>query len=398
MLKLYNITIYLFLFALKIYALFSKKTKQFFDVRKNIFTEIKENNYSNKNIAWFHCASLGEYEQAKELIKKFKEAFKEYEIILTFFSASGFKNYKKNKNINYVFYLPVDTKANAENFIDIVKPKIAFFTKSELWLNYMNELSKQKTPLYHVSSTFEKNNMLIKYSWCRKILMKSAWFFVQEINSKKTLNANGITNVSVVGNTRIDTIIANNKMDIDNEKVISFTKNKPTIIFASVWPEDEKIYLKYINENNKYNYIIAPHELDYISEISSKLDVQLYSKYYKETNKKILLIDKIGILKNIYKYSKATYVGGGFSKGIHNILEVSSHGIPVLFGPKYHKFNEAHELIRLNGAKSISQHSSFNNHIKNLKNWFEKESTDIYFSKNLGATKKIIDYIKNKNL
>ena len=201
-----------------------------------------------------------------------------------------------------------------------------------------------------------------------------------------------------MGNTRIDTIIANNIIDIDDEKVISFTENKPTIIFASVWPQDEKIYLKYIKENNKNNYIIAPHELDYTSEISSKLDVQLYSEYHRETNKKILLIDKIGVLKNIYKYSKATYVGGGFGKGIHNILEVSSYGIPVLFGPKYHKFNEAHELIRLNGARSINQCSSFNNHIKNLNNWFEKESTDIYFSKNLGATKKIIDYIKNKNL
>ncbi len=126
--------------------------------------------------------------------------------------------------------------------------------------------------------------------------------------------------------------------------------------------------------------------------------MQIYSEYHRETNKKILLIDKIGVLKYIYKYSIATYVGGGFGKGIHNILEASIYRVPVLFGPKYHKFNEAHELIRLNGAKSICQYSSFNNHIKNLNKWFEKESTEIYFSKNLGATKKIIDYIKNKNL
>ena len=393
MLILYNSIIYIILIAIKIHSLINKKSREWINGRKNIFASIESKIFSN-NVVWFHCASLGEYEHAKELIVNFKKNFNEYNILITFFSPSGFNNIKKSKNIDWVFYLPIDTKSNAQKFIEIVNPKIVFFIKSEFWYNYMNILHQKQIPLFHVSCNFNNNNFAINNSLSKRILAKSSHFFVQNLSSKKLLNNINIDNVTVTGDSRFDSIKSNIKLKKKYYTIKKYCQIKPTFIFASIWPEDEHIYINFIKQNTNYNYIIVPHELNYCKAISSKLDVVLYSNFESKNFDKILLVDKIGILKDIYKYCEIAYIGGGFGKGIHNLIEATANNIPVIFGPNHNKYKEANELIKINAGKSIKNYIEFVNSIKKIKKDFDLSITKEYINKNAGAPKKIIDFIK----
>ena len=396
MIKLYNLIIYTFLFAIKIHSLVNKKSKKWIDGRKNVFSSLENKLSKEKKIIWFHCASLGEYEQAKELIKNFKNHFSKYKILLTFFSPSGYNNIKKNKNVDWIFYLPIDTKYNATRFIETVNPTIAFFLKSEFWYNYMNELHRKNIPLFHVSSIFDKKDFNITFSFSKKILANSSHFFVQDLKSKKILNNLKFHNVTVTGDSRFDSITANIKLNKQFEKIKNYCEEKPTIIFSSIWKEDEHIYIKFIKRNKKYNYIIVPHEINYCNLISKKLDVQLYSDFKITQNNKTLVIDEIGVLKDIYKYCKIAYIGGGFGKGIHNLIEASANDIPVVFGPNHTKFKEGDELIQINAGLSIKNYTEFCSSIEILEKSFDLVATKNYINHNSGATKKIINFFIQK--
>ena len=398
MLKLYNLIIQIFSLTVKAHALFNNKSREWKSGRKDLFKKLNEFKSNENEIVWFHCASLGEYEQARELIKKYKMNFQNDKILLTFFYPSGLNNFKNNKYTDFVSYLPIDTQENVKKFLKIVKPKIAIFIKSEFWFNFLNQLSLQKIPTLHIASVFNKNDFVLKNNFTRKILDKSSHFFVQDVKSKEILNSYNITNVTVCGDPRIDSIISNNKLNIQNEEIKNFCEKKTTIIFASVWHEDEHIFVQYIKNNPQHNYLIAPHEINYCNRISKKLDVELLSNLDKDTEKNIVLINKIGILKNVYKYCSIAYVGGGFGKGIHNTLEVASNNIPVIFGPNYKKFNEAHDLIKQNIAKSIKNILEFSDLINNQKSWFDIKKTQKYFKENQGPTHKIIEFLITKKL
>ena len=398
MLKLYNLIIQIFSLAIKAHALFNNKSREWKNGRKDLFKKLNKFKSNENEIVWFHCASLGEYEQAREIIKRYKMNFQNDKVLLTFFSPSGLNNFKNNTYIDFVSYLPIDTQKNVKKFLKIVKPKIAIFIKSEFWFNFLNQLSLQKIPTLHIASVFNKNNFVLKNNFTRKIIEKSSHFFVQDVNSKEILNSFNITNVTVCGDPRIDSIISNNKLNIQNEEIKKFCEKKTTIIFASVWPEDEHIFVQYIRKNPQYNYLIAPHEISYCNRISKKLDVEFLSNPDKNTEKNTLLINKIGILKNIYKYCSIAYIGGGFGKGIHNTLEVVSNNIPVIFGPNYKKFNEAHDLIKQNSAKSINNILEFSDLINNQKSWFDIKKTQKYFEENQGSAQQIIEFLIAKKL
>ena len=398
MIKIYNIVIYFVLLAIKTHALLNNKSREWVKGRKNIFKKLEEQLINENQIAWFHCASLGEYEQVKELIRQYKINYSDYKILLTFFSPSGYKNFKSNNNVDYVFYLPIDTKKNTQKFIKTVNPKIAFFVKSEFWFNYLNELSIQKIPTFHISSVFRKNDFILNKSFSVDILKKSTHFFLQDLESEKTLKNKKILNYSVVGDTRFDAIQSNNQLKISFADIAEFCNKKTTIIFASVWPHDEHIFIDFIQKNSNYNYLVAPHEINYSKKIASILSGQLYSNYNKKLNNNVLIIDSIGILKNLYKYCAVAYVGGGFGNGIHNILEASYHNIPVIFGPQHNKFNEAKSLIKINGAKTIKNYKGFIKSINDIKNWYNTQATKAYFEQNFGASQKVIDYLKTNKL
>ena len=394
MLSIYNIIIKFFGFAIKIHSLYNQKSQQWIDGRKDIFFRLEKEITNNKNIVWFHCASHGEYEQVNQLISEYKNNFPKDKILLTFFSPSGFNNVKKNNCINWIFYLPLDTQKNAKKFIKLVMPKKVFFVKSEFWYNYMNQLSLYKIPLYHVSCVFDKEKFSVFSSFSNDILSKSKHFFVQDKNSLDVLNSINIKNSSIIGDTRFDSILENIKNKKEDQRILEFCLNKTTIIFASVWPEDEHIFKKFIKENSQYRFIIAPHELNYCKNISELFDVELYSEFDTPSEKNILLINKIGILKNIYKYCSLAYVGGGFGKGIHNIIEASANLKPVVFGPNHSQFIEAKDLIKINGAASVNNYKEFLSQFNKLNSSFNKKAVSDYIKDKSGATDQIIQHLK----
>jgi len=391
---LYNISIHLYVIGIYISSFFNTKAKEWLRGRKIIFTSLEKAINNHNNIVWFHCASLGEFEQGKPIIQAYKLKYPTHKILLTFFSPSAFEIRKNTPLANWVFYLPADTKSNAQKFIGIVKPIKVVFVKYEFWFNYMTELKNQDIPLYSVSAIFRDGQPFFKYKWWAKQLKNVTHFFVQEKKSAQLLNRIGFSNYTISGDTRFDSVLANSQKPVETPLIASFSKRKPTMIFGSTWPNDEIILTKYIKVHPENNYIIAPHEMLHISNLQKQTDALLYSKANKENilTTNVLIIDSIGLLSSVYQYGKLAYIGGGFGSGIHNILEAVTFGLPVIFGSNYQKFNEATELINQNGAISISNYRELTSAI-NYFNTFDKKIATDYIDTNSGATKSVIEHI-----
>jgi len=391
---LYTIGIQLHIIVIHIAALFNAKAKLWVKGRKAIFQKLTEAIKENQDIVWFHCASLGEFEQGKPIIEGYKLKYPNHKILLTFFSPSGYEIRKNYDGVDWVFYLPSDTKKNAIQFLSIINPIKVIFIKYEFWFNYMTELNKKNIPFYSVSSIFRREQYFFKYDWAAKQLNNVSHFFVQDKNSKELLQNIGFTNCTVAGDTRFDSVIANTQNSVSIPLIEEFTKNKTTIICGSTWTQDEALLAKYIKVNPNYNYIIAPHEILQISALQKQTNALLFSKADNTNinNCNVLIIDSIGILSNIYKYGDLAYIGGGFGSGIHNILEAATFGLPLVFGPNYQKFKEANELIELGGAKSISNFSELEITILSSIN-FNKSIAKNYIKSNAGATEIIISNI-----
>ena len=390
--NIYNISIYFFEILIHIFSLFHKKSRLWVEGRKDIFLKLKNELKNHNNIVWFHCASLGEYEQAKPVIIAYKKKYPNHEILLTFFSPSGYHQRKNITTVSLIFYLPIDTINNARKFISIVQPIKAIFIKYEFWFNYLIELKKKNITTYSIASVFRKNQYFFKVKWFARQLGNFTHFYVQDDISTKLLKNINIHNSTVIGDTRFDTVIYNKRKARSYPIIENFSKNKHTIIFGSIWEEDLKIILNYIKNHSDYNYIIAPHELSLCKKLTQETNGTLYSQAKRFDVNNVLIIDCIGILSSIYKYAKMAYIGGGFGKGIHNILEAVTYGVPVVFGPNYLKFNEAVELINDKGAISISNYNSLVKAFKKL----EQINSEILFSyiqQNAGATSKLIEKI-----
>lgn len=373
---LYTFSIFLYAFAIRIAAFFNPKAKLFLQGRKNIFKTLKVqfSDLKSENLVWFHCASLGEFEQGRPLMERLKMQEPQVKIVLTFFSPSGYEIRKNYSGADYIFYLPMDTPANAKKFIEIVNPKKVFFVKYEFWFNYLNELKSKNIPTYLVSGIFRENHHFFKPTggWFRKQLSAFTHFFLQDEKSVQLLNSIGYTNTTLCGDTRFDRVaeVAKNAKQLD--LIEQFVKNKKVMIVGSSWLEDEKIISTYFTnpksrvtlsgvEGLTPQIIIAPHEIDekHLASIEAAFSgagmCLRYSKANENTINKaqVLIIDNIGMLSSLYQYGTIAFVGGGFGKGIHNILEAATFGLPIIFGPNYHKFAEAEALVKLGGAFPI---------------------------------------------
>jgi len=391
---LYNISIHFYVIGIYISSLFNSKANQWIKGRKNIFTRLEKAINNHNNIVWFHCASLGEFEQGKPIIEAYKIKHPTHKILLTFFSPSGYEIRKNTSLVDFVSYLPADTKSNAKKFISIVKPIKVVFIKYEFWFNYMAELKKQNISFYSVSAIFRDGQAFFKYKWWAKQLKNVTHFFVQDKNSAELLKSIGFNNTTISGDSRFDSVLANTQNPVRIPLIEMFCKSKPTIICGSTWPKDEIILVKYIKDHPENNYIIAPHELHHISDLQKQTDALVYSNV-NETNilmNNVLIIDSIGFLSNIYQYANIAYIGGGFGAGIHNILEAVAFGLPVIFGPNYQKFNEATELINQKGAVSISNYKELASAIDYF-NVFDTSIAINYIKENSGATTRILNSI-----
>lgn len=391
---IYNISIWLYVVTIRIASLYNLKAKKWVKGRENIFSELEAVVRNQKNIVWFHCASLGEFEQGKPIIEAYKLNHPAHQILLTFFSASGFEIKKNTALANWVFYLPADTTSNAKKFINLVNPIKVVFIKYEFWFNYMHQLKKQNIPFYSVSTIFREGQVFFKYQWFAKQLKNVTHFFVQDGKSAELLNSIGFSNFTISGDTRFDSVVANTKNPTKIALVELFSKNKKTIICGSTWAKDEIILIQYIKNHPENNYVIAPHELDNISNLQKQSNGLLYSNANEKNifTTNVLIIDSIGLLATIYQYGNLAYIGGGFGSGIHNILEAASFGLAVIFGPNYQKFNEAISLINKKGAISISNYEELSSAIA-IFNTFDQSIALNYIKENSGATNKILGLI-----
>lgn len=372
---LYNTVLLLYSLAIRFVSPFHKKARLITKGRKESLERIKKFQRFQNRLVWFHAASLGEFEQGRPVIEALKEKEPDTVIVLTFFSPSGYEIRKNYKGADHVFYLPQDTKRNAELFVKKIAPDAAVFIKYEFWYHYLYELHKNEIDTFLISATFNKNQPFFK-SWgkiYKRMLKFFTVIFVQDNESVSLLNSIGINKNKYAGDTRFDRVkqIAENAQKL--EKIEKFrTDGRPIIVCGSTWPADESILLRYINQNSyDYKWIIVPHEIDesHIRNIyrNCQKNIVRYSDEKADfASAEVLIIDCIGILSSVYGYGKIAYIGGGFGTGIHNTLEAAIYGIPVIFGPKYEKFREAVELIENQGAFSISNEQDFREIIDEL--------------------------------
>jgi 3-deoxy-D-manno-octulosonic-acid transferase len=398
-------------FGIKLASFFSKKAHLWCSGRKNIF-QLLENKCTNKiSIVWFHCASLGEFEQGKPVMEKIKQNEKDVTLLVSFFSPSGFEIIKNDPIVDIITYLPIDTKKNAKRFINIVKPKKVFFIKYEFWYNYLQELANSEIPFYFVSTIFRKNQYFFKkYGiWFLKHLKKCSFFFLQNANSKILLNKHGILNTCITGDTRFDRVYDIAQQNYTLDFITTFKNEKKILVAGSTWAPDEKILSELLQKiYSNYKLVIAPHRVDndritqVLKTFSSFSVVRFSEKGSKDfSNYDVLIIDTIGILSKIYKYADISYVGGAFKTGLHNILEAAVFEKPLFFGPHYDKFNEAVELVEKDAAFSISNAKEMAQKIIFFNdNPSSYEATCAlcknYIKQNLGATNKIMSCLNLK--
>lgn len=408
---LYNTAIHVYHFLILLVSFRNPKARKWLSGRKNLFERIQKEVIPGEPLLWFHVSSLGEYEQARPVIEGVKKDFPDYKILLTFFSPSGYELMKDCSQADYVFYIPLDTPGNAARFLDIVKPDKVFFVKYEFWYNFLTELKKRGIPTYIFSALFRPSQLFFQPwgAWFRKALKTYSHIFVQNQSSFDILQKFGIDNVSISGDTRLDRVAQIARAAAQLPILEKFSAGQKVIVAGSTWPEDETLFLRFVNEcTEPVKFVIAPHEVhpESISRIISKLHRPwvLYScdpTAEQLQNSNILVVDGYGYLVSVYRYAKIAYIGGGFTTGIHSILEPAVYGMPVVFGPDYHKFHEANEMIRLGAAHSISSYEELDNLFKSyladpvrLSN--ESNAASRYIESNRGATEQIVRYFFEK--
>jgi 3-deoxy-D-manno-octulosonic-acid transferase len=409
---LYNLAIQIAQLLLKIIALFSPKMKLFVEGRKDVFTILKQKITAEDKTIWFHAASLGEYEQGLPVIEKIKEKYPSHKIVISFFSPSGYEVRKNNTVADATVYLPLDTPKNAKKFLKLVHPDFVFFIKYEFWINYLDQLQKQNIPTYLISGIFREKQLFFKWygGFYRKALDTFTHFFVQNENSKKLITLLGKTNVTVSGDTRFDRVVTILEKDNTLDFISQFNDNKTTIVIGSSWPKDEALLAEYINSCAlNVKFIIAPHnikpeQIKLLQNSITKKTVLFSEKGNKELSQyEVFIIDTIGILTKIYSYGDIAYVGGGFGNpGVHNLLEPATFGIPIIIGPNYSHFEEATQLVKLEGCLSIINSNelkqAFNSLIENKDLRLKKGAIcKTFVQKNKGATNCILSEIIQEN-
>ena len=358
---LYTIGIWFYGLGVRVAALFNGKARLWVRGRKGVFADLKRAFAGRTHPVWVHCASLGEYEQAKPLIEKIKREQPDTQVLVTFFSPSGYTQAVKNPVADHNFYLPLDLPCNARRFLDIVRPQVAIFVKYEFWYNFMRQLHNRVIPYYYVCAIFRERQPFFKpYGrWFARQLRQASHFFVQTEKSRELLENIGIKQVTVCGDTRFDRVkdIAAQEQPLDFME--SFANGKKVIVAGSTWKPDEQILAQLLRHFPEYKIVVAPHEISRTSEVKQTFaayKTALYSS--KEEGEladcQVFIVDTIGILNRLYQYGHVSYVGGAFKTGLHNILEAAVYGKPVFFGPHYDRFNEAVQLVASKGAFPVN--------------------------------------------
>jgi 3-deoxy-D-manno-octulosonic-acid transferase len=401
---IYNIGIYFYGAFIFIASLFNDKARKLRFGQKEAFALLAEKIEPNASYVWFHAASLGEFEQGRPVIELLKKESPDAKILLTFFSPSGYEIRKNYAGADIVSYLPLDTRCAARKFVRLVNPSKVVFIKYEFWPNYLLALQSQNVPVFSISAIFRSSQVFFKPygTWYLNLLKTFSHIFVQDKISEELLLLNGVSAVSVAGDTRFDRVADLAKQAKSIPVVEAFVKDAEKVIVAgSSWPKDEELLVRYLKEHADVKLILVPHEIHetHISGIVKLLstDFVRYTQADELTVGKsnCLIVDTIGVLSSIYRYANVAYIGGGFGVGIHNTLEAAVWNMPVVFGPNYQKFREARELIAIGGGFSITTYEELEATFDRL---FVDDNTGsaagMYVNQNTGATGLILKKLK----
>lgn len=406
---LYNIFVYIYKLGIRLAAfLGNEKARKWLKGRSHIFKDLKAAIHEEDKIIWFHCASLGEFEQGRPLIETIKKSYPGYKILLTFFSPSGYEVRKDYPLADYVFYLPSDTRRNARKFVQIVRPRLVFFIKYEFWFNYMNELYIRKVPYFMVSVIFRPSQHFFRFwgTWFRRQLRKITYLFVQDERSLELLDRYKLYHADMIGDTRFDRVAELAETSKDFPLVREFAQNGNVMVAGSTWPADEEKLAGLMGKVEDLKLVIAPHQVgeEHIGQLKKRFEefgVMIYSEAGQNNIKgaRVLIIDGIGFLSYLYRYATFVYIGGGFGAGIHNLLEAATYGKTVIFGPHHEKFREAGDLIDNGGGFVIRNTDELITVTRSLmidKEHLKKSSAvaGAYVKEHTGATQKVLDKTK----
>ncbi len=410
---LYNIAIYNVEFSLKILAFFNDKIKKGVEGRSNAFAILEGYLSADDRIFWFHCASLGEYEQGLPIFKQLRKENPNHKIVLTFFSPSGYEIRQNTEVADVVVYLPMDTKANAERFLKLVHPELTIFVKYDIWPNYLSEIKKLDLRALLISASFRKEQSYFQFygGMMRNALNAFEHIFVQNKKSKNLVNAIDLTNVTVAGDTRYDRVSDQLLQDNTLPFIEEFKNGKLCVLVGSSWPDDEALFVDYINsvKSKEVKFIIAPHNIKsnqiehFVNQLQKKT-VLFSEKEHKDlSGYEVFIIDTIGILSKTYNYADLAYVGGAMgTTGLHNILEPAVFGIPVIIGKNYKKFPEASQMIEHGGVITVKDGGELKKTLEMLTKDVEKRNqlgllNAKFIKQNKGAVLQIMKYIRNYN-
>ena len=415
MLLFYRLGIYIYGTFLALASLFHPKAQQWIRGRKNWQQSLKSKIQAQEKWIWFHCASLGEFEQGRNLIEDIKTEFPSYKILLTFFSPSGFEVRKNYSYADHVCYIPLDTPANARQFLDIVQPRWVAFVKYELWLNFLQEMAARKIPVILVSARVLENSPFFKSAFSelyRKAFRQMRAIFTQDESSAQLLrDFSQNPHIKVSSDTRYDRVSANRQEFQPIGSIEAFKKNRLCMVAGSTWPKGEQVLFSALDkwlQKDDFCLILAPHEI-HSSRIQQWIDKYpemslIFSKMDQfEDRHRILWIDNIGMLSRLYYYADIAYVGGAWKTGLHNILEAAVFGCPVIIGPQYEKFPEAADLIQAGGAFSIKDEGDMYQLLQTFRSKPAlraqiKLINQSFIAARAGATKEILDWCKNEQL
>lgn len=401
----YNAALAFYALLIRIAALFHPKAKLFLAGRKQVFRKIKDAlDKEHRPVIWMHCASLGEFEQGRPVMEALKSKYPGYAIFLTFFSPSGYEIKKKYPVADYVFYLPLDSHRNAIRLVGLLKPVLVLFVKYEFWFHYLKALNQYRIPVVLFSAYFQKDQPFFKWygGIYRKMLGFYQQIFVQDETSRALLNGVGIPGVQITGDTRFDRAVKIVSEPQVFPNVAAFKGDKKLIIAGSSWPEDEALLARAVEHLSDFKLLIVPHETD--SQNCSRIldsfapDICFWNADNDLlAGKKMAIVNEVGKLAFLYRYADLVWIGGGFGKGIHNIIEPAVYGLPVFFGPRYQRFREARELLKEHAVCSVDTSSAF---VLAMQDEKELERMSLkaksYVRDHLGATVKIMNYLEAK--
>lgn len=408
MVVIYYLAVRAYVLGIYAFAIVNKKAARWISGRKNWRTTLKDIPFSAKRV-WIHCASLGEFEQALPLIKKLEQS--RSQVVVSFFSPSGYDVIQRKKTVEHIVYLPSDSPSHAREFITLLRPDFAVFVKYEFWYFYLKELKNRSIPQFFISSVFRENQLFFKsYGWWfRRMLHYSNHIFCQHLESVEILNKYGIKHASHSGDTRFDRVMALSEKVQENTILKRFSEGRFVVIAGSSWEKEEELVANYVNRHLEAYVVITPHDVSsaHIEGVIKKLKVPyvLYSKIneFLPASTRVIIIDSVGFLAQAYFYADVALVGGGFKNALHNILEPATFAIPVIYGNNCAKFPEGAQLAQAGGGFIISSGSEF----ETIVNRFHQDNTfladaakkaRLFVEDRAGATEKIYDYFREKGL